>query len=182
MQEALPGVDLSASGLQTVALVFKRDTPKMELSNLLNAPLLECLELDFPRLNGLKLSMDINVQRHEKPFLFTLVSRNGSRLQDKRFWQALEVGFGPQSNGKSPGREFLLHQTLLKERWNDMFRDDYMKSYYNAAHTRAAKAKRSRETLAPRSCDHRLFESSKRLCEECVCERCESGSTGGRCY
>ena len=97
VQEAFSGVDFTASGLQAVALVIQRCcTRRLEFSNLLNAPLLECLELD---LNSTPtLSAEINVQRHDKPFQFTLASRQSDQhSRDERLaWQTLEEGFGPQ--------------------------------------------------------------------------------------
>ena len=153
-----------------MALVFKEYTRKMEISDLLNAPLLECLELEFVSVFELKLSATTNVQRHDKPFRFALFSRDRSQHQPLA-GQTLEERFGPEEPKQVLGSEFLLHQTLLKKSWVPR-----LQHYCNAAHTRAVKAKRSREALAPPSCDHRLFEI-KHLCEEC-----DSGSKGDRWY
>ena len=172
MQEAFPGVDLSASGLQAVALVFRDYTGRMELSNLLNAPLLECLELGFVAVSELKLSAKINVPRHDKPFRLTLATKDKPQHQ-QLVWPTLQEGFGPQDTKQTLGSEFLLHQTLLKRTWQF-----HLQTYCNAAHMRAVKAKRSREGLAPRSCNYRLLKSKHR------CQGCESdsGKDGARWY
>ena len=158
LQEAFPGVDFSASGLQAVALAFKQHARKIELSNVLNAPCLESLELEFAAVSQLELSAEINVQRHDKPFQYMLVSgdRLGSSPKQPLPLQTLEKGFGPQAYNYFWGR---LHQTLLKDVCVNI-----LQSYCNAAHTRAVKARRAREAWAPRSCDYQLFRT------KCLCE------------
>ena len=165
-QEAFPGVDFSASGLQAVALVFKRSTQKMDISYLVNAPLLECLELEFVSIFDLKISAKIDGQRHDKPFQFTLVATNRPSERWHRWtlapWQTLEEDFEPQQYKPSLGDRSLLHQTLLKDTGATC-----LQTYCNAAHMRAVNARRSRQAWATRSCDHRVFET-KRVCVRCT--------------
>ena len=168
LQEAFPGLDFSASGLQAVALVFEEDTRKMEISNLLDAPLLESLELEFESVSELELSAEISVQRHDKPFRFTLASRDSFYLSSDESshgqplaWQTLEEGFGPQQYRQCLDSDDLLHQTLLNQS-----QSSYLQVYCNAAHTRAVKAKRSRQPWALPSCEFRL-RTIGFFCEDC---------------
>ena len=164
LQVAFPGVDFSASGLQAVALVFERQTRNLEISNLLNAPLLESVELECESGSELELSAEINVQRHDKPFRFTIVSTRwlaaGPPLR-LLAWQPLEDGFGPQNYNPSLYKGFLLHGTLLQ-----CAEDIHLQIYCNSAHTRAGEAEWRRRALAPCTCDHRLF-ASRNICENC---------------
>ena len=149
-----------------MALVFKRSTQNMDISNLVNAPLLECLELEFVSVSDLKISAKIDGQRHDKPFQFTLVATNRPSERWHRWtlapWQTLEEGFGPQQYESSLADRSLLHQMLLKDTWAIC-----LHTYCNAAHMRAVNARRSRQAWAPRSCDHRVFET-KRVCVRCT--------------
>ena len=172
LQEVFPGVDFSASGLQTVALVFKRAIRKMDISNLLNAPLLEYLELELPSISELKLSAEIDVQRHDKPFQFMLFQSEDDETNEwwpkPLAWEALEEGFGPQDyKYYKPyfSRGYWLHQTLLK----DVLWGYPLQIYCNAARTRAIEAQRlseRRQALAIRSCDYQVH-ASRHFCEDC---------------
>ena len=166
LQEPFRGVKLSASGLRQVALKYRTAVPNLKISELISAPNLEHLELEFPSISDIiELPLRIAGGKQHKPFRLTLVSSGCVRHSPRTLsldWNALEKGFGPQdcTNWRRTG--FELHQPLVREsNWK------HRRIYCNQAYTAAARARTPRLAESPQTCEFELFR------EDWLCEKCE---------
>ena len=147
-----------------MALQFQKNSPKLNISELIGAPNLEHLELEFPSFLGLELPLQIAQAKHNKPFRLTLVAflPKTLPLTLPLDWKTLEQGFGPQDYTKWRCTGSALHQPLVRESYRKQ-----RSIYCNKAYTAAARARIPRLAAAPPICDFKLFR------EDWLCERCE---------
>ena len=167
LQEPFQGVDFSASGLRQVALQFETDASQLNISELISAPNLEHLELEFPSIANLdEPDLQVAPGRHNKPFMLIVVSSIIPETSPSTLpleWRTLERGFGLQdyTDWRNMGVA-ALHQPLLRE--SDR---KHRRIYCNLAYTAAARAQTLRLALSQQTCDFKLFR------EDWLCWKCE---------
>ena len=175
LQEFFEGVDLSASGLQQVALQVETVPPKLKISRLFNAPNQEHLEMEFPSSLDLEiefpsisnlneLSQRVAEGRHNKPFRLTLVSSIIPKTSPRTLpldCSTLEQGFGPQDYANWGSVGAALYRPLLKRT-----SEKHKRIYCNQAYTAAARTQIPRLAPSPRTCNFKLFPEAW-LCDEC---------------